>query len=97
MDDEQLFSRKDMKEISERLDRIVYNNENSFSFLLSFTIEQALELIHHWESLPIEEELPDENQPITSELFINLFVDSLMTYIKESLEEDGIDYEDEID
>lgn len=94
MDEEQLFSRKDMREISERLDKIVYNNENGFSFIISFSIEQAIELINHWHNLPLIDVPDEDDEPITSEMFITLFFDSFIDYVKTTLEEDGIEYKD---
>ena len=85
-----VFNIEDFRELSERMERILYNNENGFTATMFWTIEQSIMFVNSCHNS--RGDFPDEEAWNYVEDFVEAFVAFLETY----LEEEGIDYRDEI-
>jgi hypothetical protein len=85
-----VFNIEDFKELSERMERIIYNNENGFTATMFWTIEQALDMVHHYHNSR-EDDIDNE----MSWNYVEDFVESFIFFLENYLLEEGIDYRDE--
>lgn len=83
---DKIFSKEEMDELSDRMDRIVYNNENGFIATMSWTIEQCVNMVWNY----YNQEKSDDSVEL-----INEFIDYFVKFLEDYLIEEGIDYNDE--
>jgi hypothetical protein len=84
-----IFNIEEFKELSERMERIIYNNENGFTATMFWTIEQSLAFVYHYHNS--RGDFPDDE----SWNYVEDFVEAFVAFLESYLEEEGIDYRDE--
>jgi len=85
-----IFNIEDFKELSERMERIIYNNENGFTATMFWTIEQAINMVLSYHNS--RGDFPDEE----AWNYVEDFVETFVSFLEDYLAEEGIDYRDEI-
>ncbi len=85
-----IFNIEEFKELSDRMERIIYNNENGFTATMFWTIEQSLAFVHHYHNSR-EDDIDNEE----SWNYIEDFVEAFVAFLEGYLLEEGIDYRDE--
>lgn len=85
-----VFNIEDFRELSERMERILYNNENGFTATMFWTIDQAITMVQAYHNS--RGDFPDEE----SWNFVEDLVEAFVGFLEDYLDEEGIDYRDEI-
>jgi alanyl-tRNA synthetase len=84
-----VFNIEDFKEVSERMERIVYNNENGFTATMFWTIDQAINMVKNY--YDSRSEAPSDEAWDHVEDFVEAFI----FFLEDYLQEEGIDFRDE--
>lgn len=85
-----VFNIEDFRELSERMERVLYNNENGFTATMFWTIEQSIQMVQSYHNS--RGDFPDED----AWNFVEDFVEAFVAFLEDYLDMEGIDYRDEI-
>lgn len=85
-----IFNIEDFRELSDRMERVLYNNENGFTATMTWNIEQTIDMVYHYHNSR-EDDIDNEE----SWSFIEDFVEHFVNFLENYLFEEGIDYRDE--
>jgi hypothetical protein len=81
-----VFSKAELEELSDKMDRIVFNNENGFIATMDWTIEQTVQFVWHFYNRMESDVSAD---------FIDEFVSHFAAFLEDYLAEEGIDFREE--
>lgn len=89
---EELFDPKEIGEIQNKLDKIVYHSENGFNISMNWSIDQCITFVanYHWSFHNTAEGEDAAN-------YINEFVEYFANFLEDWLESEGIDWQEELD
>lgn len=85
-----VFNIEDFRELSERMERILYNNENGFTATMFWTIEQSIMFVQSYHNS--RGDFPDED----AWNYVEDFVEAFVAFLESYLDEEGVDYRDDI-
>lgn len=86
-----IFNIEEFKELSEKSERILYNVETGFTATMFWTIDQAIQMVWHYHNSRDNDD-PDGD----SWNYVEDFVENFVAFLESWLDEEGIDYRDEV-
>ena len=84
---EQIFSSRDVEELNNKYEKILYNSENGMIMTLGISNDQCMEFCYHYFRSRRGRDIKFE-----SLAYIESFLAFLADYLNEHLEEEGLDF-----
>lgn len=84
---EQIFSSRDVEELNNKYEKILYNSENGMIMTLGISNDQCMEFCYHYFRSRRGRDINFE-----SLAYIESFLAFLADYLNEHLEEEGLDF-----